>query len=526
MGDGLKPGEWGTQGGMPSIAWWRRGVAARGEPSIVQVVRTYASEGERFEAHQRGVAVASPPEEAAGTPGHLQEGTPLQASRDGGITAEDRLIALEIAYQAELDALEQAERAGNGAAASINRQRLQVAQDRISAWKERKLMKLATGEWMHLFGVGSTETRCRIVIDVTKPELIAAQEWTGLKFEDIRGDRLADLAESVIAVNEAHTDLDGWNAELTAEVPAWANQPQPVPRLSQVQQAALAALQSTLSLATECGLFDEMAGHVHPDRINAFCDDVSVFAGAEALADKIHSGQTSVTSFPSDFTALISSVLNPDKSSSNAEGSVLAHQKPQGTDFKIFLTLHSSCGAVGQGLLDAGANMVWSSDNVHGETVQAVLSRCDAKTMAVVETMRMDGDEWREFEDANGAATLMANVANGLSLSAALNQEPTSTSETALKNYRVIGAHPNGNFFSIMAEAQSGFHAFGVAALLLKEADEDGDAEFFASIPAETNFDFPGDSVVTLETVLDPEQADVFGLAEPEAGEGGPSPGM
>ena len=104
-------------------------------------------------------------------------------------------------------------------------------------------------------------------------------------------------------------------------------------------------------------------------------------------------------------------------------------------------------------------------------------------------------------------------------------QEP-STSEAAMKNYRVIGAHPNGNFFSIMAEAKNGLHAFGVAALLLKEADEDGDAEFFAAIPAETDFDFPGDSVVTLETVLDPEQADVFGLAEPETGEGGPSPGM
>lgn len=427
MGDRLKPGEWGTQGGMPSIAWWRRGVAARGEPSVVQVVRTYASEGERFEAHQRGVAVASPPEEAAGTPGHLQEGTPLQASRGGGITAEDRLIALEIAYQAELDALEQAERAGNGAAASINRQRLQVAQDRISAWKERKLMKLATGEWMHLFGVGSTETRCRIVIDVTKPELIAAQEWTGLKFEDIRGDRLADLAESVIAVNEAHTDLDGWNAELTAEVPAWAKQPQPVPRLSQAQQAALAALQSTLSLATECGLFDEMAGHVHPDRINAFCDDVSVFAGAEALADKNHSGQTSVTSLPSDFTALISSVLNPGKSSSSAEAPVLARQKPQGNvaiadlaDFKIFLTLHSESGAVGQGLLDAGATMAWSSNDVYGETLKAVLSRCDTQTMAVVETVWMNGDEWREFEDRNGAATLIAHVADGLCLSEAL----------------------------------------------------------------------------------------------------------
>ena len=292
-------------------------------------------------------------------------------------------------------------------------------------------MKLATGEWMHLFGVGSTETRCRIVIDVTKPELIAAQEWTGLKFEDIRGDRLADLAESVIAVNEADTNLEDWNAVLTSELPAWVKQPQPVTRLSQDQQAALAALQATLALATECGLFDEMAGHVHPDRINAFCDDVSVFAGAEALADKNHSGQPSVISLPSDFTALISSVLNPGKSSSSSSSSaevpVLARQKPQGNvatadlaDFKIFLTLHSESGAVGQGLLDAGATMAWSSNDVYGETLKAVLSRCDTQTMAVVETVWMNGDEWREFEDRNGAETLIAHVADGLCLSEAL----------------------------------------------------------------------------------------------------------
>lgn len=82
-------------------------------------------------------------------------------------------------------------------------------------------LKYAAGEWNHLFGVGGKETRCRIVIDLEQPRLIAAQEWTGLKFEDVRGDRLRDLAESVIEVNEAHANLDDWKFERTSELPSW-----------------------------------------------------------------------------------------------------------------------------------------------------------------------------------------------------------------------------------------------------------------------------------------------------------------
>ena len=39
------------------------------------------------------------------------------------------------------------------------------------------------------------------------------------------------------------------------------------------QSKAFRALQHALSMATECELFDLMAAHSHPDRINAFCDD-------------------------------------------------------------------------------------------------------------------------------------------------------------------------------------------------------------------------------------------------------------
>ena len=82
--------------------------------------------------------------------------------------------------------------------------------------------KFATGDWMHLFGPGMRETRCRIVIDLEQSKMVAAQEWTGLKFEDIRGASLDDLAESVIDANEAHLDPVAHGLETTFELPQWA----------------------------------------------------------------------------------------------------------------------------------------------------------------------------------------------------------------------------------------------------------------------------------------------------------------
>lgn len=74
---------------------------------------------------------------------------------------------------------------------------------------------------------------------------------------------------------------------------------------------------------------------------------------------------------------------------------------------------------------------------------------------------------------------------------------------------RVIGAHANRNFFDIEVEAKDCLSAFGAAALLLKEADEDHEAEFYAAIPSGTAYEMPGESVVTLGTVI--EQPEVFG---------------
>lgn len=53
-------------------------------------------------------------------------------------------------------------------------------------------------------------------------------------------------------------------------------------RISREQKDALITLQAALSQATDSGLFDEMAAHAHPDRINAFCDDVGEFAQLNA----------------------------------------------------------------------------------------------------------------------------------------------------------------------------------------------------------------------------------------------------
>lgn len=67
----MKPGEWGEVDGKPAISWWRFGQAAKGEPSIVTEVRTYATEVERVDA-------ALPPELGA-KPTRLGEGFKLDS---------------------------------------------------------------------------------------------------------------------------------------------------------------------------------------------------------------------------------------------------------------------------------------------------------------------------------------------------------------------------------------------------------------------------------------------------------------
>lgn len=87
---------------------------------------------------------------------------------------------------------------------------------------DRTVRTLVTGTWMHLFSPGA-ETICRVVLDLTAGSLVAAQEWTGLKFESLRGDRLKDLAESVIEVNAVHLNPNDLEELMLIEaLPDWA----------------------------------------------------------------------------------------------------------------------------------------------------------------------------------------------------------------------------------------------------------------------------------------------------------------
>ncbi|MBV7542023.1 hypothetical protein [Acidovorax sp. sic0104] len=83
--------------------------------------------------------------------------------------------------------------------------------------------EFAIGDWLHLFGVGSQPTRCRVVLDLPNGKLMAAQAWKGFKFEDLNHAELRDLQESVIDVNAIHlSPCDLLNMELAGELPAWA----------------------------------------------------------------------------------------------------------------------------------------------------------------------------------------------------------------------------------------------------------------------------------------------------------------
>lgn len=81
---------------------------------------------------------------------------------------------------------------------------------------------IATGEWLHNFGAGFKDVRCRIVIDMEQGTLLAAQEWTGLKFEDVNEVQLQSLSESVIDVADAHLNPDAVGLIVTRFIPKWA----------------------------------------------------------------------------------------------------------------------------------------------------------------------------------------------------------------------------------------------------------------------------------------------------------------
>jgi len=101
---------------------------------------------------------------------------------------------------------------------------------------------------------------------------------------------------------------------------------QPSTRLNSAQQSALIALQSALSKATDCGLFDEFAAHSHPDRINAFCDDLDGFALAEGVKADTEPSRRDVSNCiePSSMTAEAkSSLVDGEVLGQDADGGLI-----------------------------------------------------------------------------------------------------------------------------------------------------------------------------------------------------------
>lgn len=331
---------------------------------------------------------------------------------------------------------------------------------------EVKVLNFAAGEWNHLFGVGSKETRCRIVIDLEQSKMIAAQEWTGLKFENLRGDRLKDLAESVIEVNEAHANLNDWNLELTSELPAWADQ-------------------------------REMSNNTRHTELPPIKSNVSV-----RLVDGV--------------------IVN---------GVVTEHGQKDGKPTFDFDSYHRTR----DGQIIKASKWAWPEMVVQRKLAittqlqtldQHKLLQRDAHDVAIrlLYPEQFHGDPSLDGL-SDRAAALIRRMAQEIWLLKRI-PEVNHTDGSEKLAYRVLGAHPNRNFFAIEVQASDGLSAFGAAAVSLKEADEDGEAEFFAAIPAHIAFDFPGDGVVTLGTVLDPEQAEVFGLEASPIVDDDHSPGM
>lgn len=122
---------------------------------------------------------------------------------------------------------------------------------------------------------------------------------------------------------------------------------------------------------------------------------------------------------------------------------------------------------------------------------------------------------FRSYEKHSGNPMSCAHQSlNELASYFGIDQSDSGEAQEPLLQWHVLGAHANGNFFDISVQATEPLAAFGVAAKMLEEADEEGDAQFFAAIRDGSQFELPGDSVVELSTVLDPEQKDVFSVPD------------
>lgn len=122
---------------------------------------------------------------------------------------------------------------------------------------------------------------------------------------------------------------------------------------------------------------------------------------------------------------------------------------------------------------------------------------------------------FRSYEKHSGNPMSCARQSlNELASYFGIDQRDSGEAQEPLLQWHVLGAHANGNFFDISVQATEPLAAFGVAAKMLEEADEEGDAQFFVAIRDGSQFELPGDSVVELSTVLDPEQKEVFSVPD------------
>lgn len=96
--------------------------------------------------------------------------------------------------------------------------------------------RIYQGVWNHLFGPGRAETQCRIVIDATSDNLMAAQAFDGVKWVDLSPAELDELASSLFEANDVSDDPAEWDLSPVVELPAWAT-----PREADPNHAEIAA---------------------------------------------------------------------------------------------------------------------------------------------------------------------------------------------------------------------------------------------------------------------------------------------
>lgn len=104
---------------------------------------------------------------------------------------------------------------------------------------------------------------------------------------------------------------------------------------------------------------------------------------------------------------------------------------------KVFLTLRSSCGRVGQGLLGTGKQLVWDREPTGSAMAHAVLSRVDGETFEVLEVLQLSGADWAEFETDHAEASFVHNVANGQTMAAAMENVPAAIHEASPRKREV-----------------------------------------------------------------------------------------